>query len=82
MLIEQIFKFELMGLTPCSKARPTCTPTTGYFHDQTKISLKENFCVDYYLVLKYCSRKCILLSPTCAKLFTKFDYKMQDFERV
>ena len=33
----------------------TCTPTTGYFHDKTKIS-KENLRVDFYLLLK-CSQR-------------------------
>ena len=38
MLIEQIIEFELRG--PGLLGR-TCTPTTGYFYDKTKIS-KEN----------------------------------------
>ena len=35
MLIEQIIEFQLG-----EPGRPdrTCTPTTGYFHDQAKIS--------------------------------------------
>ena len=33
----------------------TCTPTTGYFYEEAKIS-KENLLVDYYLMLKYCKR--------------------------
>ena len=35
MLIEQIIEFELRG--PGHPDR-TCTSTTGYFHDKTKIS--------------------------------------------
>ena len=40
MLIEQIIEFELRGPGPpgCS---PTCTPTTGYFPNKTKI-IEEN----------------------------------------
>ena len=54
MLIEQNFEFELRG--PGSPGhRPTCTPTSGYFYDKTKI-YKQNFRVDYYFLLKYCTR--------------------------
>ena len=35
MLIEQIIDFELREPEPSGR---TCTPTTGYFHDKTKIS--------------------------------------------
>ena len=52
MLIEQIIEFEL-------RAGRTYTPITGLFHDKTKIS-KENFQVNYYLLLKYCRRQCTL----------------------
>ena len=76
MFIEQTIKFELRGLVPLGRAR---TPATGYFYDKAKIS-KENLRVDYYLLLKYCSRQCTLLSPTRAKLLTKFNTKMQDFK--
>ena len=38
--------------------------------------------MDYYLLLKYCRRQCTLLTPTWAKLLTKFKRKMQDFKRV
>ena len=41
----------------------TCISITSYFHDKTKIS-KENIQVDYYLLLKYYRRQCILLLPT------------------
>ena len=50
MLIEQSMEFELTRFGPPGR---TCTPTTGYFYDKTKIS-KENLRVDYYLKLKYC----------------------------
>ena len=36
-LIEQIIEFELRGQGPLGR---TCTPTTGYFHDKTKIFKK------------------------------------------
>ena len=78
MLIEQIIKSELREPVPPGR---TCTPTTGYFNDKTKI-YKENLRVDYYLQLKLCRRKCILLPPTCAKSFSKFNTKIQDFKRV
>ena len=80
MLIQQIFEFELRGPGPPGR-RPTCTPTTGCFYDKTKIS-KENLLVDHYLLLKYYSRQCILLSPTWAKSLTKFNPEMQNFKRV
>ena len=78
MLIEQIIDFELKGPGPPGR---TCTPTTGYFHEKTKIS-KENLRVDHYLQLKYCRRQCTLLPHTRAKSLTKFNAKMQDFKRV
>ena len=56
--MEQIIEFELRR--PEHPDR-TCTPITGYSYDKTKIS-KENFRVDYYLLLKYCMRQCSLLS--------------------
>ena len=49
MLIERVIEFEWRGLGPHDR---TCTPTTGYFHVKTNTS-KENFRVDYYLLLKY-----------------------------
>ena len=48
MLFEQIIEFELRGPGPPGS---TCTPITGKFHNETKIS-NEKFSVDYYL-LKY-----------------------------
>ena len=57
MFIEQTIKFEFRGFVSLGR---TCTPTTGYFHDKTKI-YKENLRMDYYLVLKYCSRQYTLL---------------------
>ena len=44
MLIKQIIEFELRGRGPLDR---TCTPTTVYFHDKTKI-LKKNFKMDHY----------------------------------
>ena len=76
MFIEQTIKFEFRGLVPPGRV---CTPATGYFYDKTKIS-EENLRVDYYLLLKYCSRQCTLLSPNRTKLLTKFSTKMQDFK--
>ena len=46
MLIEQVIEFQLRGPGPPVR---TCTPTTGYFHDKTKI-LKENLRV----IIIYC----------------------------
>ena len=62
MIIEQIIELDLMG--PGSPGR-ICTPITGQFHDKTKIS-KQNLGVDYYLLLKYCTRQCFLLPPIWA----------------
>ena len=59
MFIEQTIKFEFRGLIPLGRV---CTPATGYFYDKTKI-FEENLLVDYYLLLKYSSRQCTLLSP-------------------
>ena len=58
MLIILIIELELRGPGPPGRAY---TPTTVYFYDKTKIS-KENLRVDYYLLLKYCSKQCTLLS--------------------
>ena len=63
MFFEQTIKFEFRGLVPLGRIN---TPATGNFYDKTKIS-KENLRVDYYLLLKYCSRQCTLLSPTWVK---------------
>ena len=46
VLIQQIVEFELWGLGPSSR---TCTLTSDYFHDKTKI-LKANFRV----IIIYC----------------------------
>ena len=54
MLINQIIDFELGSL--CC----TCAPTTGYFHEKTK-AFTKNLQLDYYLLLKYCRRQCILV---------------------
>ena len=78
MLIEQMIEFELRGPGPPGR---TCTPKLVNFMTK-QTSLKEDLRVDYYLLLKYCRRQCILLPPTWAKSLTKFDAKMQDFKRV
>ena len=61
--MEKNFEFDLRG--PGRPGR-TCTPTTGYFYDKTKL-FKENLRVDYYLLLKCCTSQCTLLSPLEAK---------------
>ena len=76
MFLEQTTKFEFRRLVPLGRIN---TPATGYFYDKTKIS-QENLRVDYYLLLKYCSRQCTMLSPTWVKSLTKFNFKMQDFK--
>ena len=76
MFLEQTIKFEFRGLVPLGHIN---TPATGYFYDKTKIS-KENLRVDHYLLLKYCSWQCTLLSPTWVKSLTKFNSKMQDLK--
>ena len=76
LLIKQIIEFEIRE--PGLPGR-TCIPRTGYFYDKTKIST-ENLRVDYYLLLKYCTRQCTSLSLTWAKSRTKFDPKMQNFK--
>ena len=48
MLIEQTIEVQLRGPGPPGR---TYTSITGYFYDKTKIS-KENFRVNYYLLLK------------------------------
>ena len=78
MLIQQIIKFELRRSGSLGR---TCTPIRGYFYDKTKVS-KENLRLDCYLLLKYCTRQCTLLSPTWAKSLTKLNLKMHDFERA
>ena len=70
MLNEQ--NFELKGLGPLA----VHVLITDCFHDKTIIS-KENHRVDY-LLLKYCSRQCTMLSPSWAKSLAKFNIKMQD----
>ena len=72
MLVEQIIEFKWRGPRPPGH---TCTTITASFHDKAKIS-EENLCVDYYLLLKYCRRQCILLLSTWAKSLTKFSTKM------
>ena len=66
MLIERIIELQLRG-----PGLPdlTYTSITGYFHDKTKIS-KENLRVDFYLLLKCCTRQCSVLPPTWTKSLT------------
>ena len=78
MVIEEIVVFELKRPGPNGS---TCTLTTAYSYDKTKIS-KENLRVNYYLLLKHCTRQCTLLSPIRAKSLTKFNPKMPDFNDV
>ena len=75
MFVEQIIEFELSGPGPAGR---TCTLTSTYFYDKTKTS-KKNLPLHRYLLLKYCSRQCILLATILAKSLTKFNPKMQDF---
>ena len=86
MLIKQILNFNWRDLGPLkfkfnNTFTRTCAPTTGSFDEKTKIS-KENLWVECYLLLKYCKRQCTLISPTLSQSLTKFNPKMQDFERV
>ena len=76
MLIEQ--SFDLSWPRPPGRI---CAPITNCFHDKTIIS-QENFRVDCYSLLKYCRRQCTLLPSTWTKSFTKFNPKMQDFQRA
>ena len=66
MLIELTIELQLRGPGPRGR---TNTPTTGYFHDKTKLS-KENLRVDYYLLLKCSKKQCALLSPIWTKSLT------------
>ena len=52
MLIEQIVELEMRGLEP---PNCTCTSRTSNFYAKQE-SLEENLRVDYYLLLKYCTR--------------------------
>ena len=77
--MKKIIEFQLRAMREPGTPGRTCTPTAGYFRDKTKIS-KKNFGMDYYLLLNYCTRQCIVFSPTWAKTLTKFNSKMQDFK--
>ena len=59
----------------------TSTFITAYVYEKTKIS-KENLQVNYYLLLKYCRRQCVLRTPTWAKSLAKFNTKLSDLKRV
>ena len=74
MLIKHIIEFELREQGPLGR---TCTPKLVIVMTTQK-SLKGELRVDYYLLLKYCRRQCILLPPIRAKSLTKFNTKMQD----
>ena len=76
MLIEQIFELRAPG--PPGRI---CIPITDCFHANTIIS-KENIRLDCYFRVKCCRRQCTILPPTWAKSLTKFNPKMQDFNRV
>ena len=78
MLIGQIIEFELRGLRPPGRTR---SPKLVIFKAKQK-SLKEDFRVDFDLLLKYCRRQCMLFSRTWAKSLTNFNPKMQDFKRA
>ena len=78
MLIEQIIEFELGGAGPPGR---TCTFTTGYFYDKTKIS-KKNLPVDCYLPLKYCRRLCTLLPLPGPNHLQNLTPKFKIFKRV
>ena len=80
MLIEQIIEFQSRGPGPPDC---TCTPTTGYFHDKTKISRKI---LEWIII--YCQ---IILQDGNAPYFplsgpnhalTKFNSKIQNFKRA
>ena len=60
MLIVKIIEFQLRELGPPGR---TWVSITGQFHDKTKTS-KENLRVNYYLLLKYCTRQCTVFPPT------------------
>ena len=72
MLTEQIIKFESRGPGPPGR---THTPTTGYFHDKTKIEGISSSGLFCYLLLKYCRMQCYLLPLTWAKSLTKLPLK-------
>ena len=63
MLIEQIVELQLKGPGPPGL---TCTSTTDFFYDKTKIS-KENLQVGFHLLLKCYTRQCTLLPLTWTK---------------
>ena len=76
MHIEENFELRGSGLPG-----RICIPITACFHNKT-IMFKENNRLDCYLLLEYCRRQCTLLTPTWVKSLTKFNPKIQDFERV
>ena len=58
MFIEQIIEFELRGPVPSGR---TCTPTTVYFYDKTKLS-KAKLRVNCYFLLKILPKAMFLAS--------------------
>ena len=76
MLIEQIIEFELKRLGTL-----VVLVLLQLVSFMKKIS-KENLRVEYYLLLKYCTRQCALIFPTRAQSLTKSNLKMQDFKSV
>ena len=64
MLIEQIIEFELMEQ---GSLGGTCTPKLVILMTTQKF-LQGDLRVDYYLLLKYCRRQCILLEYICWRI--------------
>ena len=60
MLIEQIIEFKLREHGPLGR---TCTPKLVIFMTNQK-SLQGDLRINYYLLLNYCRRQCILPPPT------------------
>ena len=63
-MTEQIIEFEVTGTGPSGRS---CIPINSYFYEKAK-----NLQVDYYFLLKYCTRQCTMLSATWAKITHKF----------
>ena len=78
MLIEQIIEFELREPGPPGS---TCTTTTRYFHDKTKVSLKKSSKRSIFIV-KILQEAMYLISLYQGQISNKIYPKMQDFKRV
>ena len=77
MIIVQIIEFELRD--PQGR---TCTPKTGHFYGETKIS-RDKFSIELLFTRKILQDAVYTLhSLTWAKSPTKFNPEMQNFERV